>query len=294
MIHLEKLSKRFKGKPALIDLSLDIPAGEIFGLLGHNGAGKSTALGIMLGMIHPDAGEALIRGVSVQRDRRLALRGVGAIYETPGFYDYLTGWENLQAITCYSGPVPSREMEEVVELVGLKGRIHDRVGTFSHGMKQRLAIAQALLPTPDLLLLDEPMNGLDPEGVLDVRGLIKHLCHERGMTVVLSSHLLSEVEQLCDRVAILNEGRLVFEGRWAELSETKRRFRLDVDDWAGATKVFAALGVEIAESGIITLDPPREAGEVVTARVSAGIQVRSVEPIRPSLEQFYFGRIARS
>ena len=214
MTRLETLSKSFAGRPALEPLTLEVPRGQVFGLLGHNGAGKSTTFGLILGQLRPTGGEAFVRGVSVQRERGRALRRVGAIFETPAFYDYLSGWRNLCMLTALSGHVPESEIEATVRYVGLEERIHALVRVYSHGMRQRLALAQALLPRPDLVLLDEPAEGLDPEGIKEMRELILRLNRERGMTVVLSSHLLSEVEQTCDRNAILNRGRLVFQGRY--------------------------------------------------------------------------------
>ena len=218
MIRFEHLGKTFRGRRALDDLTLEIPKGEIFGLLGHNGAGKSTTFGMLLGQIHPSKGEAFIRGVSVQRERSKALQGVGAIFETPGFYDYLSGWNNLRIFTSYTTRLGTAEIEETVRFVGLEERIHDPVRVYSHGMRQRLALAQALLPRPELVLLDEPAEGLDPEGIHEMRHLILRLNRERGMTVLLSSHQLAEVGQLCNNVAILNQGQLIFHGRWSELA----------------------------------------------------------------------------
>src|SRR2546430_15104170 len=165
MIRLDKLSKTFGGKRALEALSFEVERGEIFGLLGHNGAGKSTALGILLGQVYPNSGEAFIGGVSVQRERARALAKTGAIFEAPRFYDYLSGWTNLEIFTTYSAHVPRSEIEHAVETVGLTERIHDKVGVYSQGMRQRLGLAQALLPAPEVVLLDEPRNGLDPEGL---------------------------------------------------------------------------------------------------------------------------------
>ncbi len=247
MIRLENLTKSFNGKAALHGLSLNIAAGEIFGLLGHNGAGKSTAFGIMLGQVHPDGGEAFINDVSVQRHRSRALARVGAIFETPGFYDYLSGWRNLEIFTSYSARVPKSEIAEAVEIVGLTGRIRDAVRTYSHGMRQRLALAQALLPSPQVILLDEPTEGLDPEGIHEIRSLIQRLNHDRGLTVLFSSHLLSEVEQLCSRIAIINQGRLVFEGRWTDLPSEGARYRIAVDDWAHLSRVAEKAEVRVVE-----------------------------------------------
>lgn len=287
MIELKNLTKSFKGKPALRDLSLTVERGEIFGLLGHNGAGKSTTFGIMLGQVFADAGEAFINGISVQQERARALSRVGAIFEAPAFYDYLSGWKNLEIFTSYSASVPPAEMKEAVEIVGLTARIHDPVRTYSHGMRQRLGLAQALLPAPDLVLLDEPTEGLDPEGIHEIRGLIQRLNRERGLTVLFSSHLLSEVEQLCDHVAILNRGRKIFDGRWETLASEGTQFRLDVDDWEKAAALAAQAGAKILPEATIELLPGRDVAEVVAALVIAGVRVRAVEPQRRSLEQIY-------
>lgn len=288
MIELRNLTKSFRGKPALRSLSLKVPRGEIFGLLGHNGAGKSTAFGILLGQIYPDAGEAWIEGISVQRDRARALARVGAIFETPGFYDYLSGWRNLEILAHYSGRVARHEIMQAVDIVGLGARIHDPVRVYSHGMRQRLALAQALIPTPELVLLDEPTEGLDPEGIHEMRELIQKLNRERGLTVILSSHLLSEIEQLCDRVAVLNQGRLIFDGRWAELRPDGQCFRLEVDDWS---KVIAS-GAKILREGVIEIRDGADIGDLVAALVHAGAKVRVVEPIRRSLETMYLELIS--
>lgn len=287
MIKLEHLSKSFNGKPALHGLTLKIPRGEIFGLLGHNGAGKSTTFGIMLGQVHPDDGEAFIDGISVQRDRAAALSKVGAIFETPGFYDYLSGWSNLEIFTRYSGNVKKAEMLEAVEIVGLTTRIRDSVKTYSHGMRQRLALAQALLPKPQLILLDEPTEGLDPEGIHEIRNLIQRLNRERGLTVLLSSHLLSEVEQLCTRIAIINQGRLVFNGPWAELETGGERYRLDVNDWVHAEAVAAKVQAKIISDGVVELHPGNDIADLVAALVWGGIKVRAVTRERPNLEALY-------
>jgi ABC-2 type transport system ATP-binding protein len=294
MIELKNLSKSFKGKPALCDLSLTVEKGEIFGLLGHNGAGKSTSFGILLGQVFPDAGEAFIGGVSVQKDRARALARVGAIFEAPAFYDYLSGWTNLEILTSYSAIVPKKEIEEAVEIVGLTARIHDPVRTYSHGMRQRLGLAQALLPAPEVVLLDEPTEGLDPEGIHEIRGLIRQLNRERGLTVLFSSHLLSEVEQLCDHVAILNRGRKIFDGRWETLASEGARFRLEVDDWTAATPILGRTGAKRLADSMIELPPERDVAEVVAALVAAGLKVRAVEPQRRSLEQIYLDLTAGS
>ncbi len=284
MIELQNLTKSFKGRAALHGLSLTVARGEIFGLLGHNGAGKSTTLGILLGQVFPGSGEAFIDGVSVQRDRGRALAKTGAIFEAPRFYDYLSGWRNLLIYTSYSARVPKAKIDEVVEIVGLTARIHDKVGTYSQGMRQRLGLAQALLPANEVILLDEPTNGLDPEGIHEMRELIKRLNRERGITVVFCSHLLVEVEQLCDHVVILNQGRKIFDGRWADLAEDRKRVRLDVDDWERASALLAG---HVVERGIIAIGEGIDIADLVARLVHGGVRVRAVEPQRRNLEQVY-------
>ncbi len=293
MIRLENLRKAFKGKPALHGVSFQVERGEIFGLLGHNGAGKSTTFGIMLGQVYPDAGEAWIDGVSVQRDRPRALARVGAIFETPSFYEYLSGWRNLEILVHYSRQVARRELEEAVETVGLSGRIHDPVRTYSHGMRQRLALAQAIVPTPDVILLDEPTEGLDPEGIHEMRLMIQRLNQEHGLTVLLSSHLLSEVEQLCERVAILNQGALVFEGRWSELASEGQRFRLVLDDWKRASAIVQSCGGTVLEDGEVRLPVEGDIVMLNRALVKAGIALSEVVRVQPSLESLYLKAIVK-
>lgn len=291
MLRIEGITKTFGGRLALQPLSLEVARGEIFGLLGHNGAGKSTTFGVMLGQVRPDAGEVWIDGKSVQRERERALARVGAIFETPSFYDYLSGWENLRMLVAYTGFVTEARMREVVELVGLTERIGDRVRVYSHGMRQRLALAQALLPEPEFILLDEPSEGLDPEGIEEMRRLILRLRDERGLTVMLSSHLLSEVELMCDRVAILNQGRLVFCGKWQESAAARRRVRFDVDDWKMAGALLESAGGVLEIEGVVILPESVDVADLVGEMVRAGVRVSGVEPVRVSLEDFYLRRL---
>jgi ABC-2 type transport system ATP-binding protein len=246
MLEIRGLCKSFGSRPALSDVSFRIAAGEIFGLLGHNGAGKSTTLGIILGMVRPDAGEVAIGGVSVLDHRARALARVGAIFESPAFYEYLSGWDNLRLLMGYSGGFDPAAARATAELVGLGERIRSKVRTYSHGMKQRLALAQALLPEPAVLLLDEPTDGLDPEGIKWFRDFILKLRRERGITVLFNSHLLAEVELMCDRVAILRDGRLVFDGTIGALGEDAQHFEVDAEPWAAAAAIILAHGSELS------------------------------------------------
>ncbi len=287
MLEARNLNKTFGGKAALKNVGFMLERGEIYGLLGHNGAGKSTTLGIILGMVAPDQGEVLIDGISVQSHRSKALRKVGAIFEAPAFYDYMTGWQNLKILMSYSGGFDEKAAREVVRLVGLEQRIGSKVRTYSHGMRQRLALAQALLPEPELLLLDEPTDGLDPEGIKWFRDFILELRERKGMTVLFNSHLLSEVELMCDRVAILREGERVFEGSVKNLSDDVPTYQVDLETWSAAEPVIQRFGGSLLEAGRIALPAQVDSAQVVEQLVKAGVRVRGFAKVRRSLEDVY-------
>ena len=290
MLEIKDLHKTYgRGKPALDGVSFSVERGEVFGLLGHNGAGKSTALGIMLGMVRPDSGDVSIDGISVREDRAGALAKVGAIFESPCFYGYLSAWKNLKVLASYSGYWDEHRAREIVELVGLEKRIGEKVSTYSHGMRQRLALAQALLPQPELLLLDEPTDGLDPEGIHEFRRFILRLRDQLGVTILLNSHLLPEVEQVCGRVAIIRQGKLVFEGDCRNIAEGDPRFELDVDNWRKAEKVIVAGGGTVEGVGKFTLPEELRVCDLVTALVSEGIEVSAVGERKRTLEELYSG-----
>jgi len=291
MLEIDGISKVFRGRQALYPLTLEIKKGEIFGLLGHNGAGKSTTFGITLGHVRSDSGEVRVAGHSVQKNRARALHRVGAIFETPAFHGYLSGWRNLEMlVTLTAKPDPAR-MRAMIELVGLTKRINDPVSVYSHGMRQRLALAQALLPDPEFIILDEPSEGLDPEGIQEMRNLILQLRDEHGLTVLLSSHLLSEVEQICSRVAILNQGKMVYCGSWKDSPPPQARWILEVDDWARATPVLAALGCTVVRESEIGAPSTGDISDLVRALVHAQVRVHRVEPVKWSLESFYLEHI---
>ncbi len=287
MLTATGLHKSFGGKPALTDVSFHVGQGEIFGLLGHNGAGKSTSLGIILGMVMPDRGDVTIGGISVLKNRSQALRKVGAIFEAPAFYEYLSGWENLRILMSYSSGFDAESALKVVERVGLSRRIHSKVRTYSHGMRQRLALAQSLLPEPEVLLLDEPTDGLDPEGIKWFREFILKLRDERGMTVLFNSHLLAEVELMCDRVAILREGKHVFEGAVSGLHNDVPVFEVDLEPWPTAVGHIHKAGGEIIAPGRISLPDKLDPALLVDSLVRGGVRVRAFSPVRRSLEDVY-------
>ena len=289
MIDLNHVTKRFGQRTAVHDLTLRVPAGEIYGLLGHNGAGKSTAIGMMLGQVWPTQGEVRIFDKDVTTERNQALQKVGAIFEAPAFYDYLSGLRNLEILSAYTARTSAARIREVVEWVGLTGRETSKVRTYSHGMRARLALAQALLPAPEILILDEPGSGLDPEGIHEMRQTILRLHRELGLTILLSSHLLHEVEQLCSRIAVLNRGRLVFEGKLADTKQRVQWFRLKVGDFAVASKLLrqAQLITEDREGQKVALAPGIGPEQVVRRLVQADLAVYEVAPCQDSLEAFY-------
>jgi ABC-2 type transport system ATP-binding protein len=289
MISLQEVEKKFGARTAVNGLTLAIPRGEIFGLLGHNGAGKSTAIGMMLGQVWPTRGEVKVCGYDVTTQRARALRKVGAIFETPAFYDYLSGRRNLEILSHYSAPTSPERIREVVDWVGLTGRERSAVKTYSHGMRARLAIAQALLPEPELLIFDEPGSGLDPEGIAEMRQTIARLHRELGLTILLSSHLLSEVEQLCSRIAVLNQGRKVFEGRIADIKASRGRVLLKTPNFAAATALLRARGIvaAVADGEGIVLSEGRTTAEAAKVLVEADIPVEGIWLQEQTLEDFY-------
>lgn len=287
MLSVRDLRKKFAGKAALKGVSFEVEEGEIHGLLGHNGAGKSTTLGIILSMVAAGSGEVLIDGVSVQENPRKALQKVGSIFESPAFYDYMSGWNNLRILVGLSGVFDEKAARDVVERVGLSDRIDSKVSAYSHGMRQRLALAQALLPEPEILLLDEPTDGLDPEGIKWFRDFILGLREERGMTVLFNSHLLSEVEQMCDRVSIIRAGELVYEGAVNDLRDDRPSFRFEASPKEVFHEVMSRFSGEVSTGDRWVFPEKTVIGEVVAALVQAGAEVNEVTPVRRSLEDVY-------
>jgi len=289
MIALRDVQKCFGDNVAVENLSLQVPAGEIYGLLGHNGAGKSTAIGMMLGQVWPTRGKVTICGYDVTAHRRNALQKVGAIFESPAFYDYLSGLANLEILSSYTARTPRSRIQEVIDWVGLTGRERSRVRTYSHGMRARLALAQALLPQPQLLILDEPSDGLDPEGIHEMRLTIQRLHRELGLTILLSSHFLSEVEQLCTRIAVLNRGRKVFEGTLAETKRNEQWVRVRTGDFKIGASALRQAGLITNERDgqFIALKEGISTDQVVRFLVERGMPVYEIAREQETLEGFY-------
>ena len=209
VLKVENLNKHFSRRQILHDISFETYAGEVFGFLGPNGAGKTTTIKIAVGLLSLDEGDIKINGISIKKDFEGAIAQVGGIVENPELYKYMSGMQNLKQYARMRTGIDQKRIDEVIELVGLKNRINDRVGKYSLGMRQRLGVAQALLHRPKLLVLDEPTNGLDPAGIKGLRDILKDLAHKEQISVLVSSHLMSEMELMCDRVGIIMNGKLV-------------------------------------------------------------------------------------
>jgi ABC-2 type transport system ATP-binding protein len=286
------LVKRYGEIIAVDHVDLNVRTGEVYGFLGPNGAGKTTTLRMALGLIAPSAGAVELFGRDPMRMGAAALDDVAGFVESPRFYPYLSGRKNLELLAALDGDGASRRIDDVLEVVELTPRAGHRVGGYSHGMRQRLGIAAALLRRPRLLILDEPATGLDPAGMRDMRVLIRRLASE-GITVLLSSHQLAEVEELCDRVAIIRSGRVVYEGALAELrGQAGRSYRLHTSDDLRAAALCAEQpglqDVQLGQSGISFRAEERDAGALSVALVTAGLQILALAPELATLEDLFF------
>jgi len=285
------LSKRYGERLAVNDLNLEVRQGEIFGFLGPNGAGKTTTIRMALGLIAPTAGSVEILGQDVFAERARILPRVGALVEMPALYLYLSGRNNLRAVGSALGGVPAKRIDVVLDLVGLAGRQKDRVKTYSLGMKQRLGVAMALLQDPDVLILDEPANGLDPAGIVEMRDLM-HQLSAAGKTIFISSHLLTEVQQICTRVAIINQGRLVTEASMAELTQGQGEFRVTVEGAAQAVELLHrqpwGAGARLDGEHALITRAPENSGRALNLFLSqAGFVPELLERPTQDLEQVF-------
>jgi ABC-type multidrug transport system ATPase subunit len=285
------LTKQFGGLRAVDGLDMTVCKGDIFGFLGPNGAGKTTVIRLVLGLIHPTSGHAEVCGHRVPGELQGALRHVGGFVDDPTFYPLMSARRNLRLLGSMTGPVSEDRVDEVLEIVALSDRAEDRVGGFSHGMKQRLGIAQALLHSPELIVLDEPTSGLDPRGMKDVRELIREL-GAAGTTVFLSSHLLHEVEQVCTRAVIINKGRVVVQGPVSELRPQNDAIKVLTGDQGRAAEVlrgqFGAGGVKDDEEYLVVAADQEAVPEMVRRLVADGVEVRAVVPAsEQGLEDFF-------
>ncbi|QHW35350.1 ABC transporter ATP-binding protein [Paenibacillus rhizovicinus] len=303
VLSVKEVSKQIGGKPIIKNVTFDVRGGEIFGFLGPNGAGKTTTIRMLVDLIKPTSGEITICGEDIRRNPEAALRHVGCIVENPEAYSFMSGWENLEHFARMQRGIDKARIEEVVRIVGLDNRIHDKVKTFSLGMRQRLGIAQALLGRPKLLILDEPTNGLDPKGIKELREFVRMLADE-GMSLFISSHLLSEIQLMCDRVAIISRGEVLAVGTVDELIHDAGNYvvwQFEQPD-AGRRLLAGEKDVHLVEDDEHRIDEGILAGlkdaqittmnqdrisALVEKAVRAGIGVIAVQRIAPTLEELF-------
>ncbi|SMF87112.1 ABC-2 type transport system ATP-binding protein [Paenibacillus uliginis N3/975] len=304
VLSVQHVKKKIGRKWIIQDVTFNVRAGEIFGFLGPNGAGKTTTIRMLVDLIKPTEGIIKVCGFDVNRQQEQALRYIGSIVENPEVYTYLTGWENLEHFARMQPGIDEDRIREVVDIVRMDKRIHDKVRTYSLGMRQRLGIAQALLGRPKLLILDEPTNGLDPKGIKEMREFIQRLAGE-GLAVFVSSHLLSEIQLLCDRVAIISRGRVLAVGGVEELisgstgyvvwdlhpadagdSVLRKLQRCEVMDNPEVLLDDSILA-GMPQGAVVTRIQEEDTASAVKQLVSAGVEVRGVSRINPTLEQLF-------
>ncbi|QJD82490.1 ABC transporter ATP-binding protein [Cohnella herbarum] len=303
VLSVQGLKKNIGRKPIIHNVSFDVYAGEIFGFLGPNGSGKTTTIRMLVDLIKPSAGKIIVCGEDIGIHPERALSHIGCIVENPEMYGFMTGWENLEHFARMQAGITIERISEVVEIVGLDQRIHDKVKNYSLGMRQRLGIAQALLGSPKLLILDEPTNGLDPKGIKELREFIRTLA-QSGMSLFISSHLLSEIQLMCDRVAIIARGEVIAVGEVEELVSQAGTYTVwQVDQPSIAKQMLEAeTSVQLVSDDvhridealmstlhepIVTIMDERRVSEWVNRFVAAGIAVSSVQRVAPSLEELF-------
>ncbi|HHP9139202.1 TPA: ABC transporter ATP-binding protein [Listeria monocytogenes] len=286
-LQVTNLHKKIRKREIIKGISFEVMPGEVFGFLGPNGAGKTTTIRMIVGLIKPTSGTILIGGKDIRKNFTEAMRGLGSIVENPEFYSFLTGQENLAYFARMDSSIKKERLQEVTELVGLEKRINDRVSTYSLGMRQRLGIAQALLSNPKLLILDEPTNGLDPSGIHEMRDFIRALARNEGISVLVSSHLLSEIELLCDRVAIMTDGTIIKTDQVAHLLSSRAQLRWRVTPIEQA-KAFLESVTEVEVDGeYLVTAMNEESAEWNEQLVAKGIKVHEIDKRKPSLEDLF-------
>jgi ABC-type multidrug transport system ATPase subunit len=297
IVNVEHLSKRFGQFEAVKDVSFSVQRGDVVGFLGPNGAGKSTTIRCLLSLITPDSGKIELFGSTYQQNRRGILAKIGSIIEKPDFYKYLSAEKNLEIFARISGrDVSKKEIQEMLDFVGLGDRGKHKVGGFSHGMKQRLGIAQTLLHQPDLIVLDEPTTGLDPQGIIEIRNLILRLKNEQHKTILLSSHQLSEIELIANKMVIINKGLSLVEGNVAELlNSTEMVVRIEMKSTAGAIELITSHFNEtqvklISPHELELITNQTDVAKINKCLVENGFEVEALEPKR-KLEDFFIKTI---
>ncbi len=295
VIEVRGLSKTLGGKTVIDNLNLTVKAGDIYGFLGPNGAGKTTTIRMLLDLIHPDRGTVKLNGFDIRTDFKKAVERVGAVVETPTFYPYLSGYNNLRISARLYPGLPDNRIAEVLEMVGLSARADDKVGTYSLGMRQRLGLARALVNCPRLVILDEPTNGLDPHGMKEVREMICQLALEQDITFFISSHLLNEVEQVCNRVGILHGGRLLTEGPVPELLQTdSETIELGTSEEKEVLEILKGIAyvkaVQMSSGGLIVKTEKGHSAKINEELGRRGVFVNYLLPRQNSLEQYFISK----
>ncbi len=290
IVKLNQVSKIIKGRKIIDSISFEVNRGEVFGFLGPNGAGKTTTIRMIVGLIGITEGDIEIAGKSIQKDFEGAVRHVGAIVENPEMYKFLTGWQNLIHYARMTKGVTKEKITEAVELVGLTERIHDKVKTYSLGMRQRLGLAQCLLHDPDVLILDEPTNGLDPAGIREIRDHVRMLAREKNMAVIVSSHLLSEMEMMCDRIGIIQKGKLVDVQHIQDfVQDTEKVFSFEITNRTKALQVikanFAQIIVQQTDLGLSLAISKEQVPDIVKLFVENEISIFGIHEITKTLEE---------
>lgn len=285
-VELKNVTKVIKGKKIIDNLSFTINEGEVFGFLGPNGAGKTTTIRMIVGLMGITSGEISICGSSITKNHDEALRNVGGIVENPEMYKFLTGYQNLMQYARMIKGIKKEKIDEVVQLVGLTDRIHDKVKTYSLGMRQRLGLAQSLLHDPKVMILDEPTNGLDPAGIREIRDHLRILSKERGMAVIVSSHLLSEMEMMCDRIAIIQKGKLIDVQQVHDfVSGDVHKYFIELDV-SNINSVHNLTNVPFVQrdNGIEVEVEKEQVPDVIKQLVDNGVRIYEVKAVSKSLE----------
>lgn len=299
IVELRQLSKTIGKKKIIDDLNLQLYPGQITGFLGPNGAGKTTTIRMMSGLMKPTSGEVIVEGQTVTEHFEETMSKVGVIVENPEMYKYMSGWKNLLHFARMNKSITKERITEVVEQVGMQNRIHEKVSKYSLGMRQRLGLAQALLHRPKFLILDEPTNGLDPAGIREFRSYLRKIADEDGVSVFVSSHLLSEIELMCDRIAIIQNGQLIDIREMDQKDEAHYYIEAEPAEQVRGVLINKGLTPEVSGKGFITKVEQEKVPELIRAMVAENIQVYAVQPYRKTLEDQFLemtggGQIAES
>ena len=286
VLEVHDLNKSYGKKQVLFDVSFEVNSGEILGFIGPNGAGKTTTIKLILGLQFADSGEVVINGFNISKDREKAIEKVGAIVENPDLYQYLSGRTNLEMVARLYKDVTKDRIEEVIKLVGLENRIDDKVSKYSLGMRQRLGIAAALINKPNLLILDEPTNGLDPEGIKELRELLKKLAKTEDVAVLISSHNLAELESFCNVVSIIQNGKVLKTSRVKDLKKNDNEYYLELDKLDGIDSLIKDY-TKVKENVIKVMASKEEVADFIDKLVRDGFKIYECKMVEISLEDAF-------